>query len=225
MRYFALLFLLVACSPESDLQGRDPNAYYAKHPKINKVETRSLTHEVKFARGAGALELSEKTALYQALRNIAPEASESILVQFSPAQLHNQARRNSIQKSLRSFGFTSDVLAFEPSQSLGADDARVTLSYATVVSPHCPDWRMSPTNNYSNNHQGHLGCASVVNLGLMVANPRDLVHGQGDGRMDTERNMLAIRDYRAGKTSASEAASGAAMGAAATAVDSVSGGQ
>ncbi len=58
---------------------------------------------------------------------------------------------------------------------------------------------MSPVTTYSNTHQGNFKCAQVVNLGLMVADPHDLVKGTGDVPTDTERASKAVQDYHAGK--------------------------
>ena len=42
-------------------------------------------------------------------------------------------------------------------------------------------------------------CAQAVNLGLMVADPHDLEHGQGSIWTDTERDAQALSDYRSNK--------------------------
>lgn len=45
-----------------------------------------------------------------------------------------------------------------------------------VVPPECGKWGKQDHEN--NNASSHLGCATAANLGLMVANPRDLILGQ-----------------------------------------------
>ena len=225
--FLSIGLLLCACDPSMDLQGKDPNKYYAEHPKINKLEARSITRNVHFERGHDELEPGERNALYAELRAATPESTDSILVQMSAAQLNNQKRRQSLRKVLRSFGYTDSTLMFEPSQSLGSDDAQVVLNYSAVVPPDCPDWRLSPVTTYSNTSQGNFGCATTVNLGLMVVDPHDLVRGTGANRIDTQRNMQVMNDYRAGriKSSTNNDSDGGSSAAASSAATNSSNGQ
>ena len=50
-----------------------------------------------------------------------------------------------------------------------------------VIPPNCGFWRVETSTNRKNNASEHYGCATTANLGLMVANPRDLIAGQGSG--------------------------------------------
>lgn len=200
MRYsiLAVGLLLSACA-SMDMQGHDPKEYYAKHPKVNKLETRSVSQVVQFEKGQETVEPAAKNALHDALRGISPEASERIEFKLSPSQINNVARRDSLHRMLRSFGYAQTEVEYSTASQLERNEAQVVMHYVAVVTPDCPDWRMSPVTTYSNTHQGNFGCASVVNLGLMVADPHDLVRGQGSAYMDTQRNSQVINDYRAGK--------------------------
>ena len=73
------------------------------------------------------------------------------------------------------------------------DHVRIDVRYAVVVPPNCPDWRTSPVTTYSNTMlAGNFKCASVVNLGMMVADPHDLVKGTGDVAPDVVRDSDVI---------------------------------
>lgn len=50
-----------------------------------------------------------------------------------------------------------------------------------VVPPNCGNWRVETSGNDVNNTSAHHGCSTIANLGLMIANPRDLVAGQSSG--------------------------------------------
>lgn len=69
-----------------------------------------------------------------------------------------------------------------------------------LISPNCPDWKMSPVTTYSNTKQGNIGCATVTNLGLMLEDPRDLERGASGGVVtpDPTRSADAIEKYRMG---------------------------
>lgn len=50
-----------------------------------------------------------------------------------------------------------------------------------VIPPNCSNWRAETSGNDKNNASARYGCAMMANLGLMVANPRDLIAGQSGG--------------------------------------------
>ncbi len=90
--------------------------------------------------------------------------------------LRVQEVANHIRKSGLTYGGVS---------TLGAAPApgEITLYVERhiVVPPNCGFWRAETSGNQKNNASAHYGCASMANLGLMVANPRDLIAGQGSG--------------------------------------------
>lgn len=190
------LLPLSACVSQWDLQGHDPKEYYAKHPKVNKVESRNFTYLLHFQPGATRLDADGRDRLQAALRDVSPEATDTILVQTSAS---TPTRRESLRKTLRSLGYVHGHIRFETASDVAYNDARLIFTYAVVVLPDCPDWRLSPVTTYSNTSQGNFGCATTVNLGLQVADPRDLVRGKEWGGPDASRNSLIMQDYRAGK--------------------------
>lgn len=50
-----------------------------------------------------------------------------------------------------------------------------------AITPDCGGWEEETDNNRRNNDSAHFGCATATNLGLMVADPRDLIAGHGSG--------------------------------------------
>lgn len=50
-----------------------------------------------------------------------------------------------------------------------------------VTTPKCGNWAPEASNNTRNNTSSFLGCSNTANLGLMVADPRDLVSGRSSG--------------------------------------------
>lgn len=55
------------------------------------------------------------------------------------------------------------------------------LERYVVTTPNCGEWAAETSNNERNNPSSFYGCSTAANLGLMVANPRDLVAGQNGG--------------------------------------------
>jgi len=50
-----------------------------------------------------------------------------------------------------------------------------------VIPPNCNYWPVETSGNQRNNDSPFHGCANTINLGLMVADPRDLVAGRSNG--------------------------------------------
>lgn len=60
-----------------------------------------------------------------------------------------------------------------------------------VTPPNCGNWSAEQSISEKNNNSAHHGCAMMANLGLMVANPRDLIAGT-NGRTSTAAAVGAI---------------------------------
>jgi pilus assembly protein CpaD len=83
----------------------------------------------------------------------------------------------------------------------GVADGPVTVSFERnlVRLPECAGWNVEPSFNPSNSPHVNFGCATQRNLGMMVANPADLVTPAGQGGVqDTMRSDLIIAKYRIG---------------------------
>jgi len=76
------------------------------------------------------------------------------------------------------------------------NQARLLISRYVVTPPRCGDWSQPSNKNYGNSSLVNLGCANQANLGLMVANPRDLIIGASNGSPDAEKSAKAVNTYR-----------------------------
>lgn len=195
--YMLSLLALAGCSSRFDMQGYDPNEYYAAHPIENRLEARRLTASVHFSDKQARLASPAIAALRAQLHEVAPAAAESVHIRIPRPLLIEETRGAHVAKLLRSFGYNLPV-TIEKSDALSPGDVLVDMAYVAVVPPDCPDWKKSPVTTYSNTPAANYGCAAAVNLGQMVANPRDLVKGQGTHLSNTELGAKAISDYRSG---------------------------
>lgn len=80
-----------------------------------------------------------------------------------------------------------------------ANKARFLISRYVVTPPRCGDWSQPSTDNYGNAPTVNFGCANQANLGLMVANPRDLITGVTGGQPDATKIAKAVYNYRTKK--------------------------
>lgn len=86
---------------------------------------------------------------------------------------------------------TLTPFGMEPSTNTG----RLIISKYVVTTPDC-GWSQPAYPNYNNAPTDNFGCSSQTNLGLMVANPRDLITGQEGGAPNAERTALAVQRYQ-----------------------------
>jgi pilus assembly protein CpaD len=81
-----------------------------------------------------------------------------------------------------------------------AEQRRAVLHFAFHVAkvPECGEWKAHFTADYSNAPTYNFGCATQRNVGLMAANPRDLIEPrEGRGR-DGARAIDIVDKYRRG---------------------------
>jgi pilus assembly protein CpaD len=79
----------------------------------------------------------------------------------------------------------------EPSVNTG----RLLISKYVVTPPSC-NWSQPSYPNRENAPLANIGCSSQANLGLMVANPRDLIVGAEGGPPNAERAASAVERYQ-----------------------------
>jgi len=106
--------------------------------------------------------------------------------------------RDDIALAVSEYGLSlADGAPVTPGQ-VPAGSVRVITTRDVANVPSCPDWNpedngASPRQNTSTN----FGCATNANLAAMIADPRDLVRGQGDsGNGAASTASRAIRVYR-----------------------------
>jgi|GEM_PF-1470824 len=79
-------------------------------------------------------------------------------------------------------------------------EAHRTATGVVLSVPGCPDWSKEVRHNYSNSVHSNFGCADATNLGLMIANPEDVLEGRNPGAADGTYAAGAIERYRKGET-------------------------
>lgn len=63
----------------------------------------------------------------------------------------------------------------------------------------CPTWNHELFDGLENQAPQRYGCADMYNLGLMVANPADLVKGRTPDPADANTGILGVERYRSDK--------------------------
>lgn len=82
----------------------------------------------------------------------------------------------------------------------GASAVTIAVPKVVVKLPDCPNWSSKFERRYENVATPNFGCAHVTNLGMMVADPRDLMNGRSAANWDGERAASAVERYHLRET-------------------------
>jgi pilus assembly protein CpaD len=171
-------------------------------PKTSTVEFVRLNHTVRFAPGAAVPAPIETRRLMNFVDDAEIAGGDEIYLDAAPTDRLSQARQASIRRLLSQRGIRTTALP----AIAGADGERLALGDEValqveryvVTPPACPNWSKPPGGDPTNTVGSNFGCATTTNLGLMIANPRDLLIGRKPGPADAEPALRAIQNYRSG---------------------------
>lgn len=192
----ALSGALAACAPS--LQNSQWSG--AESPKENQVLYLRQTYDVRFEAGKDTLSPAEQQRLSAFLAREEVGLNDEITLAAGSGggkeQNLGSRRAASVAGYLRALNLkpAADTAAGAP-----ADHVTVVVGRYVVVPPQCPDWRKPSEDDPANTPSSNFGCATATNLGLMVADPRDLVSGKTPSGSDAEHNALAVQRYREGR--------------------------
>ncbi len=90
------------------------------------------------------------------------------------------------------WGIVADA---SPLPGLPPNRAIVMVGHYAVTLPACPNWSMRDAGDFSNAPTSNFGCATAVDLGLMVASPGDLSRGRRLAEADGKPAAAAVDRY------------------------------
>lgn len=195
----AVLMLLIGCTPES------ARWTPTEAPKDNKVEFIVMTHQVRFAPGATVLTPVEAKSLADFLDGVALDYGDQVTIDTGPQGANTATnalatkRAEVVTVALRKMRVRVKS-ASRPTVdgALARDGIVVAVGRYVVTGPQCPDRRKPEADDFTNTTTSNYGCATATNLGMMIANPADLVRGTPGGPSDGEAAARGVQRYRAG---------------------------
>ncbi|HEX6980592.1 MAG TPA: CpaD family pilus assembly lipoprotein [Alphaproteobacteria bacterium] len=189
----ALVLAFSACAPQTSRWSP------AEAPKENKVTFIRVGHVVRFAPGDDRLAATEADRLAAFLARHQVGFGERVTL-LGPDLATTRRRMDAVAAALAPAGIK--VVRGGPIE--GADVApgalHVVVERHLVTPPVCPDWSKPAGEDFTNYAGSNFGCATAVNLGLMVADPADLLGGRSLGPADGDVAAQSIERYRLGKT-------------------------
>jgi len=170
----------------------------AQSPKVTQLHWSWLAHPVQFKPASATLSKDEILRLDRFLSGVMAKPEHRVLIDFGGEGDLNPLTQERIQIVTRQLNrhLPGVVVQAYSGSETPPHGVRVLVGHYLVKTPDCPDWSRPSGSNPGNMRDGNFGCATAVNLGLMVADPSDLQQGRslapGDGQVLSE----AIRRYR-----------------------------
>ena len=163
-------------------------------PKRLRLDDAGSRLALRFAAGSSRLTAADAAQLrgLAAIGKIAPADRVSIAAAGPPA--FAAARVAAVSEALLPYGI---VVSPIPATEVRPNRAVVGIERYLVTLPPCPNWSKTPVpEEFTNTLASNFGCATVSNLGRMVAYPADLASGQPLGLAAGKPASDAVRRYR-----------------------------
>jgi pilus assembly protein CpaD len=193
LRLSSLLLVLgvSACTTPSSALWSEADA----HREI-AVRHIQLTHDVAFASGSAELTAIEAKRLDDFITRQQVGYGDTVMI----AVPGDEARLETRRAAAVSERFARAGIGAERSTVASPAGTRVTVGRSVAIPPACSDWR-KPANDGdpSNTAMSNLGCANMRNLGLMIADPSELIAGRPSGPGAGEPLAAGVERYRTGK--------------------------
>lgn len=203
-------FTITGCMQHGDRFFLDPLNLQvnqsAREPKHAAVTPSETSFAVRFPMGESVLPDPEHRAAVGFLNRRATEASDQVFVDFGV--LHETTeiaadRRLAISEVIVAAGLNPENVQVRANvRGVAENEINLTIRTYLVTLPACPDFTSRAGRTFDNRPHSNWGCANATNLGLMVAEPSDLLRGRGDTHGDAEALVLSTQRYRAGETRA-----------------------
>lgn len=175
-------------------------------PRVAQVPVRHVVH---FLPGADIMTAADRVSLASFLAengiNRGAQVALSVVAADPATGIRAANRLQAVSETLNRMGVATVVQASPADQGgsvvLGQADDIAVVAYSLAVLPQeCPGYTTPVQIDESNRPVPAWGCSNAANLGMMVANPEDLVQGRTLAPADGEGAVLSIQRYRSGTT-------------------------
>ena len=182
----AVALTLVACAP--------PAADFTESewPKKLTLDDATTQLDVRFLSGSSRLLAVDATRLRALAANGSIAPADRVLVAAAGGPGLAAARVAAISDELLRYGVVVSPL---PRAVLAPNRATVEVVRYLVTLPPCPNWSKEPSYDFDNAVHSNFGCATVSNLGRMVASPSDLAFGRPLGPAEGMPAAAAVSRY------------------------------
>ena len=169
--------------------------------RIEAVATR-FELATRFESGHSHLSYADNQRLDRFLRMFHSRARTDLVIATTPDAegLKAQEHMAAFREILVAEGVSRHRIALRPGTAPLGNNASVVLSFGgyDIRVPECGDWSGHSGFNPTNLPHTDFGCSYQRNIGLMLADPGDLLASEGDSYIDAKRSDIQLGLYRAG---------------------------
>jgi pilus assembly protein CpaD len=166
--------------------------------KENKLTLVRLAHSIQFRPNEDRLSPAEVERLAVFMRDQAVGYGDQIVL-LGGESVVEQRRQQSVAQMFARGGLRVIRGAQIEGMTAEPNEVRILVSRYVVTPPNCPNWSKRADDDFGNTSSSNLGCATATNLGLMVADPADLMGGRPLGPAEGEVAAFSVERYRAGR--------------------------
>ena len=148
---------------------------YTKSEAPNNLTVDAAQSRVDLSFLPGSARLAQPNAIQQLVANGRLRPTDRVTIAAAGYPGLAEQRTAAISRELLAYGIVADPV---PLETVPPNHAVIGIGRYTVTLPPCPNWSSPPQAEYTNAYNSNWGCAAATNLGLMVANPSDLVSGR-----------------------------------------------
>lgn len=186
----ASLALAAGCVPKSaQFTGVAPQ-------KRNEVQLVRLTHDVRFDASTGELLPGEAARMDSFLNSIRIGYGDAVSLDLGDGPV-GANRWRAVNSHLNQRGIWLEDRAPISGAAPRVGSGVLVVDRHVVTAPDCMDWSQDLSTNWANGQSPTFGCSTTTMLGLMVANPRDLIRGRPASGPVGEAATAAIESNRA----------------------------
>jgi pilus assembly protein CpaD len=161
-------------------------------PNNLRVDGAATRVDLAFAPGSARLAPGEVARLDRLVAGGVIRPFDRVTIAASGAPHLAEERAAVISHELLAYGIVAEAQRLE---TIPANHAIIAVGRYAVTLPACPNWSEPPNAEYTNAYPSNWGCAAATNLGLMVANPADLVSGRTLAPADGQPAVNAVQLY------------------------------
>ena len=183
----------------------------AESPKNNTVEWVKFEYDVDFGGNGARLSMQEREKLADFVERVRVTSRDDVMIgtlgRKDTARDNTLASRRiaAVMSQVRALRIKPELLPPGPSDRPWDGKVKMVIGRYVVSTPDCPDWTKPGDSDWTNRQSSNLGCANTANLGLMIADPGDLVRSRPITPGDGQRGALQVQKYRTGKVDKSSA--------------------
>ena len=197
----AAALLVAACAyPESEIEIEEYD-YRARYP----IGVESDVIVMAFGgTGSSAMTDAERRELSLMVADYKDRGQAPLTVIVGGSGLNSDDLAEDIRSSAVANGLAKSEVLVGVDPTLRPEEVQVSFVSYSAVLPECGYWHEESYVNFENANSVNFGCATQHNLGLMLADPSDLIEPKPFEPRDGVRTAIVVDLYRAGEVTGAE---------------------